>query len=201
MRTSKGQRLFWSRHIRSRWLRPCHGGYGQSHPCHGCYGQSRRARLVTAVHVRHVGLARGLGQLGQAGRVRPCREVKISESRWARLRYLHYHGMRNDTGIVLFSLCVHRTADAVSPPAVLHCTSVQPSHYPIWLCRPDMVTEGNVTETRCVCVCASPLCVYVCVRARACVCVCKCVCACACVWVRALKAAPQRREGGAAQAA
>ena len=30
-------------------------------PCHGGYGQSRRARLVTAVHVGHVGVASRLG--------------------------------------------------------------------------------------------------------------------------------------------
>ena len=34
-------------HVRSRGTRPCHEGYGQS----------RRARLVTAVHVGHVGVA------------------------------------------------------------------------------------------------------------------------------------------------
>ena len=35
----------------SRWIRPCHGGHGQS----------RRARLVMAVHVRHVFVASSLG--------------------------------------------------------------------------------------------------------------------------------------------
>ena len=38
-------------HVRSRKTRPCHGGYGQS----------RRARLVTAVHIGHVGVASSSG--------------------------------------------------------------------------------------------------------------------------------------------
>ena len=59
MRTPKGQRLFWSRHIRSR---PVTG----TRPCHGGYGQSRRARLVTAAHVAHVGVASSLGGPGTA---------------------------------------------------------------------------------------------------------------------------------------
>ena len=42
--------------VRSRGTRPCHGGYGQS----------RRARLVTAVHVAHVGVASSLGGPGTA---------------------------------------------------------------------------------------------------------------------------------------
>ena len=57
MRTPKGHAssgLVTSAHVRSRWTRPYHGGYGQS----------RRARLATAVHVGHVDVASSIPGLG-----------------------------------------------------------------------------------------------------------------------------------------
>ena len=57
MRTPKGHTssgLVTSAHVRSRWTRPYHGGYGQS----------RRARLATAVHVGHVDVASSIPGLG-----------------------------------------------------------------------------------------------------------------------------------------
>ena len=57
MRTPKGHAtsgLVTSAHVRSRWTRPYHGGYGQS----------RRARLSTAVHVGHVDVASSSPCLG-----------------------------------------------------------------------------------------------------------------------------------------
>ena len=57
MRTPKGHNssgLVTSAHVRSRWTRPYHGGYGQS----------RRARLSTAVHVGHVDVASSIPGLG-----------------------------------------------------------------------------------------------------------------------------------------